>query len=245
MPNQSKILHILVDHREHKLKSVLDKRETISYESKQLDVADIVISKKVAIERKEGFDFVASIMDNRLFEQLLRLKESYENPILILEGLNDEVFENTGMKISSIYGALSFISYKLGIAVIPTRNLEDTAIVIERITYREQVRDDMPLLSRKAPKMMSVEDRRAYIIEGLVDIGPKKAKALIQEFKTPYNVLKAIKQTEIIYTRTNNPKNINGPLKELKGFGWKFVQKNKEILFGKRLKNPQKKLDEL
>jgi len=29
------------------------------------------------------------------------------------------------------------------------------------------------------------------------------------------------------------------------GFGWKFVKKNKEILFGKVLKNPQKKLDEL
>ena len=42
-----------------------------------------------------------------------------------------------------------------------------------------------------------------------------------------------------------NPKDITGPLKELTGFGWKFVQKNKEILFGKNLKNPQKKLDEI
>jgi len=132
MTNQNKLLHIIVDHRERKLKDLLDKKkkDIIKYESKQLDIADIVVSKNVAIERKEGFDFIASIMDNRLFEQLLRLKESYETPILILEGLNDEVFENTGMKISSIYGALSFISYKLGIAVIPTRNLEDTAIVI-------------------------------------------------------------------------------------------------------------------
>jgi len=236
-----------VDHRERKLKDLLDKKkkDIIKYESKQLDIADIVVSKNVAIERKEGFDFIASIMDNRLFEQLLRLKESYENPILILEGLNDEVFENTGMKISSIYGALSFISYKLGIAVIPTRNLEDTAIVIERIAYREQVKDDMPLLSRKAPKMMNVEDRRVYIIEGLVDIGPKKAKALIQKFKTPYKVLKVIKETEITYTRTNKPKDIKGALKELKGFGWKFVQKNKEILFGKSMKSPQKKIDEI
>ena len=247
MTNQNKLLHIIVDHRERKLKDLLDKKkkDIIKYESKQLDIADIVVSKNVAIERKEGFDFIASIMDNRLFEQLLRLKESYETPILILEGLNDEVFENTGMKISSIYGALSFISYKLGIAVIPTRNLEDTAIVIERIAYREQVKDDMPLLSRKAPKGMSVEDRRTFIVEGFVDIGPKKAKALIEKFKTPFRVMKAISKTEILYTRTGNPKEIKGPLKEVAGFGWKFVQKNKEILFGKTLKNPQKKLDEL
>ncbi|MFX1394173.1 MAG: ERCC4 domain-containing protein [Promethearchaeota archaeon] len=242
----NKLLHIIIDHREHKLKSLFDqKQDIIKYESKQLDIADVIISNEVAIERKEGFDFVSSIMDNRLFEQLLRLKETYANPILILEGLKDEVFETTGMKITSIYGALSFISYKLGISVIPTRNLEDTAIVIERIAFREQIKDDMPFLSRRAPKEMSKKDRRTFIIEGLIDIGPKKAKMLIDTFKTPYNVLKAIKKTEIVYTKTGNPKGIKGPLELLKGFNWKFVQKNKGILFGKFKKDTQKRLDEI
>ncbi|MFX1310835.1 MAG: ERCC4 domain-containing protein, partial [Promethearchaeota archaeon] len=188
----NKVLHIIIDHRENKLKALFDqKKDIIEYKSKQLDVADVIVSNEVAIERKEGFDFVSSIMDNRLFEQLLRLKETYANPILILEGLNNEVFETTGMKITSIYGALSFISYKLGISVIPTRNLEDTAIVIERIAYREQIKDDMPFLSRRAPKEMSKRDRRSFIIEGLIDIGPKKAKALIEKFKTPHKVFEA------------------------------------------------------
>lgn len=241
----NKLLQIIIDNREHKLKELFDqKKDIIQYESKQLDIADVIVSNDVAIERKEGFDFISSIMDNRLFEQLLRLKETYATPILILEGLNDEVFENTGMKISSIYGALSFVSYKLGISVIPTRNLEDTAIVIERIAYREQVKDDMPLLSRRAPKEMSKKDRRSFIIEGLIDIGPKKAKALIEKFKTPYHVFKAIKKTEILYTRTNNPKGIRGPLETLKGFGWSFIKKNQEILFGRK-KNPQKKINEI
>jgi len=229
-----KLLHILVDNREHKLMALLDKKkDIITYDSEQLDIADIVISEEVAIERKEGFDFVSSIMDNRLFEQLLRLKDTYQNPILILEGLNDKVFNNVGMKISSIYGALAFISYKLGISVIPTRNLEETAIVIERIAFREQVKNDMPFLSRKAPKKMSKEDRRIYIIEGLVDIGPKKAKLLIEKFGTPHKVLKAIKNTSITFTKTGNPKGIDGPLQNIKGFSWKFVQKNKKILFSK------------
>ena len=243
---QNEQVHIIVDHRENKLKAILDKKkEKISYESKQLDIADIVISKDVAIERKEGFDFVTSIMDNRLFEQLLRLKDTYEYPILILEGLNNEVFENTGMNISSIYGALAFISYKLGISVIPTRNIEDTAIVVERIAYREQIKDSSPIFSRKAPKQMSKKERRSFIIEGLVDIGPKKANALIEKFKNPYQVFKAIKRTEIIYTRTGNPKGIKGPLEDLTGFGWKFVEKNQRLLFGKKKKDPQKKINEL
>ncbi len=243
---QNKLLHLIIDNREQKLKALLDKKkDTITYESKQLDIADVIISSEVAIERKEGFDFVSSIMDNRLFEQLLRLKEAYEYPILILEGLNDEVFENTGMNITSIYGALSFISYKLGISVVPTRNLEDTAIVVERIAYREQIKDSMPIFARKAPKQMSKKERRSFIIEGLVDIGAKKAKALIEKFKTPYQVFKAIKHTEILYTRTGNPKGIRGPLENLAGFGWKFVEKNQKLLFGKKKKSPQKRINEI
>ncbi len=242
---QNKPLHVIIDNREQKLMALLDKKkDVITYESKQLDIADIVVSSEVAIERKEGFDFVASIMDNRLFEQLLRLKDTYQYPILLLEGLNNDVFENTGMKISSIYGALSFISYKLGISVIPTRNLEDTAIVIERIAYREQVKDAMPIFSRKAPKAMSKKERRSFIIEGLADIGSKKASTLIARFKTPYEVFKAIKHTEILYTKTGNPKGIIGPLENLTGFGPIFVEKNQKILFGKKRKSPQKKINE-
>lgn len=243
--SQNKLLHIIIDNREQKLKAIFDqKKDIITYESKQLDIADIVISEDIAIERKEGTDFIASIMDNRLFEQVLRLKDTYADSILILEGLNDKVFENTGMNISSIYGALSFISYKLGISVIPTRNIEDTAIVIERIAYREQVKDGTPILSRKAPKEMSKDERRSFIIEGLVDIGPKKARALIEKFKTPYQVFKAIKRTEITYTRTGRIKGIKGPLEDLTGFGPMFIEKNQKLLFSKKKKDPQKKINQ-
>lgn len=242
----AQLLKVILDNRERKLMDIFDKKkDLIVYETKQLDIADIIVSKDVAIERKEGADFVTSIMDNRLFEQLLRLQETYPTPVLILEGLNDDVFENTGMKISSIYGALSYISYKMGISVIPTRNLEDTAVVIERIAYREQIKDDAPLLSRKAPKGMSKEERRKFIIEGLVDIGPKKAEALIERFRTPFRVFEAIKFTEITYTRTGNPKGLRGPLGDVKGFGTKFVKKNKKILFDKRALKSQKSLDDL
>ena len=45
--------------------------------------------------------------------------------------------------------------------------------------------------------------------------------------------IKAIKETAITYTKTGNPKGIEGPLSDLSGFGWKFVKKNKPLLFGK------------
>ena len=74
--SQNPTVHVIVDSREHKLMKALDQRkDNIAYEAKQLDIADIVINQDVAIERKEGSDFISSIMDNRLFEQLLRLKD--------------------------------------------------------------------------------------------------------------------------------------------------------------------------
>jgi ERCC4-type nuclease len=238
-------IFLIIDNRERKLMKVFDEDyKHIQYEAKQLDIADVVISKDVAVERKEGFDFIASIIDNRLFEQLIRLKDTYENPILIIEGLSIDVFENIGMRISSVYGALVKISYKMGIAVIPTPNLKHTAVAIERLAYREQIKNGEAVFSRKAPKNMSEEERRVYILEGLIDIGSKKAKMLIDEFKTPYKALRAIKQTEILYTRTGNPKGIKGPLKKLSGFGWKFIEKNQQILFG-GIKNPQKRIDDI
>ncbi|MFW9852301.1 MAG: ERCC4 domain-containing protein [Candidatus Thorarchaeota archaeon] len=230
--NSDTNMHIIIDHRERKLIKSLDKiSEKISYETKSLEVADIIISEDVAIERKTGSDFISSIIDGRLFEQLLLLIDTYPNPVLILEGFDYLALENTGMNLSSVYGALAYVAYKLGVAVIPTRNLDDTIIVIERIAYREQIEDIKPILSRRAPKGMSIEERRVYIVEGLLDTGPKKAKTLIEEFKTPYEVLNAIKNTSILYTKTGTPKGIEGPISKLPGFGWKFIEKNKELLF--------------
>ena len=240
-----KKLKIIIDNRERGLMEIFDQKEDVQYRAEQLDVADIVCSENVGIERKEGSDFVGSIMDNRLFEQLLRLEETYPSPVLILEGLNDEVFENTGMRIESIYGALAFISYKLNTSVIPTRNIEDTAIVVERIAYREQVKDDMPVISRKAPKGMSVEERRCFILEGLLDVGPTKAQTLIERFETPFKVFEAIKFTKIQYTRTGNPKGIQGPIAMIKGFGHKFIEKNKALVLGMEEIKKQQKLDDL
>ena len=232
--NTEETLRVILDNREQKLEETIkENHPNITYEMKQLDVGDIIVSEDVAIERKEGGDFVGSIVDNRLFEQFRRLKETYSKCILILEGLNDSVFERTGMNIKSIYGALAYVSYKMEISVIPTRNVEDTAIVVERIAYREQVKDEKPVLSRSAPKNMDTFERRCFVLEGLLNVGSTKAEQLIEKFETPFKVFEAIKYTKVLYTSTGNPKGIQGPLDSLSGFGVKFLKRNKELVIGK------------
>jgi hypothetical protein len=57
---------------------------------------------------------------------------------------------------------------------------------------------------------------------------------LIKTFSTPENVIKAIQMTNVLYTRTGNPKGIEDPLKhaKIRGVGPKFVLENKKLLFG-------------
>ncbi|MBD3211635.1 MAG: hypothetical protein GF311_03425 [Candidatus Lokiarchaeota archaeon] len=80
---------------------------------------------------------------------------------------------------------------------------------------------------------MDTFERRCFVLEGLLDIGPTKAKQLIERFGTPFRVFEAIKFTKILYTSTGNPKGIQGPLDTLRGFGPKFIRKNKKLILGK------------
>ena len=51
------MLKLIVDHRESKLIKLLEeKQDTIAFETKALDVGDVIVSEDVAIERKTGSD---------------------------------------------------------------------------------------------------------------------------------------------------------------------------------------------
>ncbi|MHA1299177.1 MAG: ERCC4 domain-containing protein [Candidatus Helarchaeota archaeon] len=223
---------IIVDNREPAKIINLLEEEGIEVEIKNLDVGDYIISDTLAVERKEGRDFVSSITQDKrnLFEQLMRLSEAYENPILILENLKSAF--KSQMNPASIYGVLTSIAQRNRIPIVPTLNYKDTVIALKRMVIREQKEEEDPLIiARKAPKIMSLEERQRYYLEGLYKIGPKKATQLLEAFNTPDGVHKAIKSTKILYTKTGNIKGIEGMLCKVKGIGPNFVIENKKLLF--------------
>lgn len=97
------------------------------------------------------------------------------------------------------------------------------------MAIREQTDQKSHPLARHAPKEMSLEERKYFILEGLFDTGPKIARILVEKFKTPYNLFKAIEKSELTYTKNGNPKGINGPLENIKGIGFKWLEKNKRL----------------
>jgi ERCC4-type nuclease len=226
--------YIIVDKREKKsqITKILEDLGAIAIEA-VLPAGDYLLSNAVAAERKRGDDFYGSLFSGsnqtNVFEELVRLVDSVESPMLILENF-ELMFKRGDEMISSLYGALVSIATRMRIPILPTRNIQDTGLVLYRIAKQQQIDTRSHAIARRAPKEMTLRDRQSYFMEGFYNVGPTKAESLLDEFKTPIKFITALMSTEILYTKSGKPKGIENGLAKLKGFGWKFVEDNKRLI---------------
>jgi len=127
---------IIVDDRE-KTASVMValKRDGVIIEVKRLPAGDYQIGDRVLIERKTARDFVASILDGRLLQQVEQLASAAPRPILIVEGR--ELFGNSSIHPNALLGVLSTIACDYGIPLIHTSSDDETARILAITARRE------------------------------------------------------------------------------------------------------------
>ena len=204
---------IIVDTREAEILRKL--RDTPALiEEKQLDVGDFVLSERVCVERKRIEDFLQSIIDQRLFTQLENLANSYERPLLILEGNPELLFLERNIHENTIRGVLASIAIDYKIPIIWTQNSKETAAQLFWIANREQILEKKEPAIRGSKKAPTLKRHQEYLIAGLPGISSKRARKLLEHFKTPEKVFRA----------TENQ------LLQVDGFGEKMVKKMKDIL---------------
>ena len=80
-------------------------------------------------ERKTATDFLSSLAQGRLFEQLTALLESRFAPILLLEGDPLRV-SHSQMRAESIRGALTYITAILHVPILPSSGPSDSAHLV-------------------------------------------------------------------------------------------------------------------
>ncbi len=178
---KKKEIKIFIDHREQKLIRLLSETKEIEAVRKQLDVGDIIISDRVGIERKEVKDFLQSIIDKRLFRQIVALKDTFEQPLIILEGKN--LYGIRNIHPNAIRGALASIACDFGIPVIPTRDLEETKDMVIALAKREH--DDKKEISLRGTRRSKTEKEvQEYIISGFPDINIKLSRRILEKFGT-------------------------------------------------------------
>src|SRR3989344_8637677 len=129
-------LKIIVDNRERNslVPSLLMERG-FEVEWKQLEVADYLING-VAIERKTVSDFKSSIINKRIFQQLFELKQ-YEKHLLLVEGVNDEVYEGL-IHENAFRGFMLSVMLDYGVPVVFTHNEEDSVKYLSVLSKKER-----------------------------------------------------------------------------------------------------------
>ncbi len=164
----------------------------INIEFKELKVADYIVND-VAIERKTVSDFLSSMINKRLLNQLEEIKQ-YQNKLLIIEGIEEQELysekkfkELGGLHPNSIRGFLLSILLKHKIPVLFSKNYKDTAKFIHILSKKEE--KELSLKANK--KSLNKQERMQFILEGFPGIGPKNAKKLLEEFKSLKNIINA------------------------------------------------------
>ncbi len=193
-----KMPKIIVDHRESNsgiIKELIKK--DIEVEKQQLITADFIIQTKdlnneiqtVGVERKKQNDFINSIIDKRIINQLRNLKENFTVPLLIIEG-SDNIYEIRKFHPNAIRGMLASIAVDYQIPMIHTRNYRDTAALLSVIAKRlEKPKRLISLLRKRKP--LSLTEHQELILESLPGVGPIIAKSLLKRFKTVKDVVNA------------------------------------------------------
>jgi Fanconi anemia group M protein len=180
-------------------KVVLDHRETAggvarhlhdlgaSLEPRQLEVGDFVLSDRVAVERKTTADFVDSLVDGRLFDQLRQLK-AYPRPFLLLEG--ESLSGHRNVSAEAVAGAVASIVVEYGIPVLQTKDPLETARFLVAVAKREQQRDNRRIAVR-AGKPMEDPERQVFLLGGLPGVSDTLARRLLDRFGSVAAVLAA------------------------------------------------------
>lgn len=202
--------------------NVHEPKEIIAYLQQRAEVkvsnftpGDYVIGNGMAIERKTTNDFIRSLLQKRLLEQLQRLKSCYSTSFLLLETFDLAYFQNSTM----IYGTLLTIMLELNVRVLFTSTKEQSAEVILLLARKQLAvgrprgdsegsggnrrngersgnnrRNDEGSSVVICRKEVPLERYPPLLLEKVPGVGKKRASALLDKFKSLQAVFEASEQ---------------------------------------------------
>ncbi|MEK6957557.1 MAG: DEAD/DEAH box helicase [archaeon] len=176
---------IYADTREQASSVVLRLKEMdATINVKQLEVGDFILSDEVVVERKTVADFLSSIIDGRLFNQLTMMSSNYAAPLIMLEGNPEELYTTRNIHENAIRGILASIALNYRVPILYTRDEEETARFLYQIARREQLGKENEIRLRVGRKGLTTKEQQQFMVEGFPLVGPNLAKALLKKFGT-------------------------------------------------------------
>ncbi|NOR77776.1 MAG: DEAD/DEAH box helicase [Methanophagales archaeon] len=191
---------------ELKLTIFVDPRETragiarflqkagVDLKLQNLEIGDYIVSDKVCIERKTVTDFLDTLINKRrnLFEQIHRMKNEYEKPLLVIEG--DSIYGQRNVHPNVVRAVMASIALDYSVPIIQTRDAADTASLIYVIAKREQMPNKTEVNPHGKKPTASLKEQQEYFVSALSNIGIMTTRKLLAKFKTIERIMAASKE---------------------------------------------------
>lgn len=216
---------IKLDYREKKLNGQLlkvkdiNKFDKISIVLENLPIGDVIIcdddgKERMIIERKTLSDLASSIKDGRYAEQSYRLN-GYSmvnhNIVYLLEGIiadwPEKKAKMTRTPKKTLYVTMFSLQYYKGFSTINTKNVEETAEYIVRLTdklsrdkkqcYYDSSCNYVPYTSvvkKEKKKNITPENIDVIMLNQIPGVSLKTSQAIIEKYKTIYELIKELNE---------------------------------------------------
>lgn len=183
---------------------IVDDRELVSKVAEHLSSSGAVIrverlvqgdyriGDRILVERKTSRDFVDSLIDRDLLDQLHQMAKSCQKPVLIIEG--DNIYSQRDIHPNAIRGALAATSVSMGISVFQTGSPSDTADLLMVLARREEDTGRPDRGADQKERYEGEESIQEAVISAIPEIGPKYARTLLKKFGSVQAVLNAEKE---------------------------------------------------
>lgn len=206
-------MEILMDTRESdETKEILNL--FLNPKEEMLLVGDIIVDDILCIEHKKNDDFISSVFDGRLFNQIESMKNNFPHYYIMVSGsITDLLYiANEQNCYNPIMGAISSCFVR-GCPIIFCDDLPNMCEIIKTLGNKLTDGKTRTISIQKS----SIKDDQLKVICSLPGISEKRGQLLLDRFKTPMNIFNSY-----IEDFTN-----------IKGVGNKTFNKMIEILNGK------------
>lgn len=160
----------------------------IDCEEDALLVGDFLIDDTICFEHKKPSDFISSVFDGRLFEQIEAMKENYPYNYVLVSGNIDDimVIADAIHRHTAIIGAICSC-FRRGCPIVfcgSIKNMADMLLCLGKKHTDGKVRN------RVVTKKI-LEDKRVQLLCALGGVSSTSATALLNRFGTVRGVLDA------------------------------------------------------
>ena len=186
-----------IDFREQRSGIIEELRKfngQLTIEISTLQTGDYWIGDRIIVERKTLVDFLDSIKTGRIFHQAYRMTQSGKNGLIILEG-NKSMIDSSLISRRAVQGALIHLTVFLGIPVLRSLNIRETAniliYILDQCQHQELPRSKAIIHGPTGIRISKKQRQKLFLLQNLPGIGTKKGLALLRSFSTIENIINA------------------------------------------------------